>query len=276
MAFQDFVTSGMVLGLTGRQTKIHKRTLFLVESVYFASTFSNTVPKLEYSKVWRKIMPNDILITCSLFSPSLSETFSSTKQLFSFLQQEDMDIPTKVIIAGNICTSESQDCTQKASFISELDDFIYDYLADEKKTVILAPGSNDPTSIALPQKPLVRGLFQKCFSISESQFELTTNPCHLTLDGKRILIVSGQNIDDMVKYHTKPRSNFESFDEGELRLIFAQVTLISRHIAPTAPDTLCMSIHFIFLHPSLLSFLLQRSFCHWGRCRCSSRRIHCI
>lgn len=50
----------------------------------------------------------------------------------------------------------------------------------------------------------------------------------LMLTYLRILAVSGQTLDDMFKY-------VESAD----RLALAKSTLLWRHMAPTAPDTLC-------------------------------------
>ncbi|KGG52021.1 hypothetical protein DI09_222p10 [Mitosporidium daphniae] len=236
---RSFVTSGMVLGLTGRQAKIEKKPLFVVDSIYFASSFDNLTPVFALPNIKKKISSNDIVIACSLFSSFESENFLSLQKMFSFLQMEEMNTPNRVIIAGNICALDSQADADTACFISDLDNFIYEYLVDTNKSVILIPGSNDPTSISLPQRPIVRGLFEKSSSLLKSQFELTTNPSYLTLDGKKVLVVSGQNIDDMARYYAKRASHSENLDEGQLRLILAQITLVSRHIAPTAPDTLC-------------------------------------
>ncbi len=49
------------------------------------------------------------------------------------------------------------------------------------------------------------------------------------IGNSRLLGTSGQTIDDMYKYV-----------EGEDRLGLAKKTLTWRHIAPSAPDTLCM------------------------------------
>jgi len=63
-------------------------------------------------------------------------------------------------------------------------------------------------------------------------FKTHTNPCWLEIGGKSLLATSGQNLDDVFKYVE---------GEDELRLVLAKKMLEWRHMAPTAPDTLCES-----------------------------------
>lgn len=57
---------------------------------------------------------------------------------------------------------------------------------------------------------------------------METNPAWLSISDKSILATSGQTIDDVFKY--LPSTS---------RLAMARRTLEWRHVAPTAPDTLC-------------------------------------
>lgn len=73
---------------------------------------------------------------------------------------------------------------------------------------------------------------------------METNPAWLSLADKSILATSGQTIDDVFKY--LPSAS---------RLAMARRTLEWRHVAPTAPDTLCKSYALPFLtHPGCYPF----------------------
>lgn len=61
-------------------------------------------------------------------------------------------------------------------------------------------------------------------------FSTHTNPCWLEVGGKSLLATAGQNLDDVFKYVE---------GENEKRLELAKNMLEWRHMAPTAPDTLC-------------------------------------
>ncbi|KAJ3354998.1 DNA polymerase delta subunit 2 [Entophlyctis luteolus] len=91
--------------------------------------------------------------------------------------------------------------------------------------VDIMPGASDPTNFALPQQPMLSGLFP--ISRGFSSFHSTTNPYSASIDGKRFLGGSGQTLDDIFK-----------FVESEDRLTMAENTLRWAHLAPTAPDTL--------------------------------------
>lgn len=115
---------------------------------------------------------------------------------------------------------------------STFDDFLADLVSSMH--VHLLPGSNDPTSIALPQQPLHFALLPKSSPFSGLHRE--TNPAWFGLAGKKFLGTSGQNIDDIFKYMLET--------DPESRLDAACNTLDWGHVAPTAPDTLaCYSLN---------------------------------
>ncbi|KAH7107455.1 DNA polymerase alpha/epsilon subunit B-domain-containing protein [Auriculariales sp. MPI-PUGE-AT-0066] len=93
--------------------------------------------------------------------------------------------------------------------------------------VHLMPGPTDPTGSAIPQQPIPGSMFGDV-NLSQN-LRCETNPSLFSFDGQGVLVISGQNIDDMCKYFPEPRVD---------RLGMAGDTLRWRHIAPTAPDTL--------------------------------------
>merc|ERR1712087_594087 len=90
--------------------------------------------------------------------------------------------------------------------------------------VDVMPGSHDPADELLPQQPFHRCLFP--LSAQLSSFRRVTNPYAVRLDGRLLLGTSGQNFVDMMK-HSK-RDMIDCM----------RLSLLSRMIAPTAPDTL--------------------------------------
>lgn len=88
----------------------------------------------------------------------------------------------------------------------------------------LMPGPEDPSSYIMPQQPLHKALLPSATAGLASR----TNPCALDIEGTQFLGVSGQNIADLERYQ-----------ETVSALTLADLTLQWRHIAPTAPDTLC-------------------------------------
>ncbi|GIM14146.1 hypothetical protein Vretimale_17159 [Volvox reticuliferus] len=97
--------------------------------------------------------------------------------------------------------------------------------------VDLMPGTEDPANVALPQQPMHRCLLPAAGM--HSSFVRATNPHEFEADGVRFLGCSGQNIDDMAKYCTIRD-----------RLDLMERSLMCRHMAPTAPDTLtCYPFH---------------------------------
>ncbi|KAI9122227.1 hypothetical protein K1719_006916 [Acacia pycnantha] len=89
----------------------------------------------------------------------------------------------------------------------------------------IMPGPRDPANYSLPQQPLHKCLFPG--SSAYNTFRSCTNPHCFELDNIRFLGTSGQNIDDLDKY-----------SDAKDKLEFMERTLLWRHLAPTAPNTL--------------------------------------
>ena len=106
------------------------------------------------------------------------------------------------------------------------------------KEVIVVPGATDPTNISLPQQPIHQALFKEAAaaaSQSGKKLYLETNPSLLTINGLLCLLMDGQTVLDAQK-HT-PGHSVQQVMEYLLQ---------SRHIAPTAPDTLCKHFYAHF------------------------------
>jgi len=83
--------------------------------------------------------------------------------------------------------------------------------------------------MTLPQQPLPRAMFGKeLHGKPDTVFSCETNPAWIGVGDCEILGTSGQILDDLFKYV-----------EGCDRLTMVKNTLRWRHMAPTAPDTLC-------------------------------------
>ncbi|KAM9998966.1 hypothetical protein ACTFIZ_002544 [Dictyostelium cf. discoideum] len=112
---------------------------------------------------------------------------------------------------------------KKAIPIKDLDGFLCELC--QSVPVDIIPGPNDPTNISLPQLPLNSCLFP--FSIQNTNLTTSTNPYQSQIGGRLLLGTSGQNIENASRYMTY-----------ENKMSLTESTLIWRHLAPTAPDTL--------------------------------------
>lgn len=101
-------------------------------------------------------------------------------------------------------------------------------LCQSVKTVVV-PGPNDPTNSSWPQRSFKKGLFPKSSSCGDTHF--LENPSWAVIDECKFLFSAGQNLDDMRRY-----------DVTNDMLELAELCLRCRHIAPSAPDTLCISL----------------------------------
>ncbi|WBW74974.1 DNA polymerase delta small subunit Cdc1 [Schizosaccharomyces osmophilus] len=93
--------------------------------------------------------------------------------------------------------------------------------------VTLIPGPYDYSTNILPQQPLHPALLQNAKAWIGSSLQTTTNPTWLSIHNNLTLASSGQNIDDLRKYHPYKSS-----------LQLMENTILWNHITPTSPDTL--------------------------------------
>ncbi|XP_039262136.2 DNA polymerase delta subunit 2-like [Styela clava] len=144
-----------------------------------------------------------------------------------------------VIIAGNSLSVETQDKdsqkrakyltikeeAQSVAAMQTLDDFLVQLLP--QISVDVMSGEYDPTNFMLPQQPLHSCMFPKSGSYRTSTFKTVTNPYECEIEEVKILGTSGQNI-----------KNLQQFGNESDSMKLLEQTLLSAHLAPTAPDSL--------------------------------------
>ncbi|KAI9332986.1 DNA polymerase alpha/epsilon subunit B-domain-containing protein [Obelidium mucronatum] len=123
--------------------------------------------------------------------------------------------------AGSMAKSGSEIYTP--SSLTALDNLLAQFCSNIETD--LMPGDQDPTNYAIPQNPMLSGLFPTARGFSS--LHCVTNPYSASIEGVRLLGNSGQPLNDIYK-----------FVDGEDRLAMAERTLQWASMAPTAPDTL--------------------------------------
>ena len=118
-----------------------------------------------------------------------------------------------MVVAGNSVLSD---------FLS-LADVFFASLASVVPVVVL-PGETDPSNFALPQQPIHSAIFGRAKTYMN--LHPTTNPARFDIDGVKFLGSSGQGVRE-IQWYTEC---------GVLESL--QLSLASRLLAPTAPDTL--------------------------------------
>lgn len=125
--------------------------------------------------------------------------------------------------------------------------------------ITLLPGASDPASVAIPQQSIHPALFPQSRQYanppaksneSREGLDSVTNPWEGDIEGWRFLGTGGQTVEDLLKYV----DDVEPLEVMEMMLRW-------RHIAPTAPDTLCKSfilcmLIFVYPLPSCVLLLL--------------------
>jgi DNA polymerase delta subunit 2 len=100
-------------------------------------------------------------------------------------------------------------------------------------SVHIVPGEFDATNKALPQQPLHKSLLKDLNKTGK--LHSCTNPCRLKLP-----FYGGEYHMDVMGHAGQPiKDIFSYFDTDADAVKLAELCLHWRHIAPTAPDTLC-------------------------------------
>ncbi|CCO28948.1 DNA polymerase delta small subunit [Rhizoctonia solani AG-1 IB] len=177
---------------------------------------------------------SDVTTTISLFLEWVSGEGGSEK---------DRDLArrvNRVVIAGDSLAAPNIDDEREPSKVSSLANTslrqavssLGETFQEIARTVPLhvLPGASDPAGAALPQQPLPSWIFQPQGQTSEMSdaLRMESNPTWIHSNGKSILIHSGQPLDDIYMHSVE-----------DDRMSMVRNTLKWRHIAPTAPDTLC-------------------------------------
>uniref|UniRef100_A0A3Q4BK08 DNA polymerase delta subunit 2 n=1 Tax=Mola mola TaxID=94237 RepID=A0A3Q4BK08_MOLML len=158
-----------------------------------------------------------------------------TGQLGDQREQSKAATISRVLLAGNLLSQSTQDKDASPKYLTKktqagsveairlLDELLLQLVTSVPVDVM--PGQYDPTNFTLPQQPLHRCMFP--LSSVYPTLDLASNPYQANIDGV-FLGTSGQNVRDIQRYSSMD-SHLEILEE----------TLRLRHLAPTAPDTLC-------------------------------------
>ncbi|GAB0092826.1 DNA polymerase delta subunit 2 [Sergentomyia squamirostris] len=148
--------------------------------------------------------------------------------------KEEFDVSSivRVILAGNSVKTEEnrvetldlepQATSEEINGIKHLDEFVA--ALGESVEVDIMPGEYDPTSSLLPQPPMHMLLLPQSGQLKSCQ--CVTNPYACEISGRLILGMSGQNINDILRYSKIPDA-----------LSALKATFRWGHMAPTCPDT---------------------------------------
>jgi len=212
---EELVT-GLVVGVRGALTDDGK---FQCKGLCFASSMqshSNPMPQL--SPVRTRSGPCVMLLS-GIWIGSTDEHYKN--RVVQFFKAQGQCVK-RLILCGGIIAPEHHKETL-TSILQEADDFLAS-LASEVP-VDLLPGRQDPTNVSLPQAPIYTCLFPK--ARCNRNFRCVCNPHETTVGSLRLLGHSGQPIDDLLRCTSQTNA---------LKALL--LTLASRHLAPTAPDTL--------------------------------------
>lgn len=159
---------------------------------------------------------------------------------------------TEMMIVGNSLDITSNEVKVKSEKNKYVENFNMNYSAQPVKyldsyfsellqsiPISILPGPRDVVELGLPKQPLHHSLFP--LSSKYQNFKRLTEPAFYDINGMRILVSSGESVNDIMKYiipNTKADGKLKDclFKDSRLRII--EDTLLWQNIAPTAPDTL--------------------------------------
>ncbi|XP_067128721.1 DNA polymerase delta subunit 2 [Centruroides vittatus] len=226
--------TGIICALFGDQ----EDGKFIVKDVAYPSVLSQIErPLLQDDKYIVLISGLGLCETSNILLPLQMLVDTVAGFLGEEYEQERAAKIVRFIIAGNFLSENTKDAefftkvkytTRKCKpagldGVKILDDMLAQLCSSIE--VDIMPGEFDPANHLMPQQPLHKCLFPNARKFST--LHTVTNPYDFSIDGIRILGVSGQNIQDIKKY-----SHLED------PLICLEKILEWGHLAPTSPDTL--------------------------------------
>ncbi|KAK2156975.1 hypothetical protein LSH36_201g02010 [Paralvinella palmiformis] len=237
-------TTGVIVAVCGQEPEDNRGKFFVEEYCYQELPLQPERPLLDQDKDQLPIQVRGISVGILDLGSSTDDQLRLqllidllTGQLGDTCLQEGIAKVTRVIIAGNSLSRDTQDKEQftKAKYLTKktmagsveamkcLDEVMVQLASCVD--VDIMPGEHDPANHTLPQQPLHNCMFP--MATRYQTMHCVTNPYECSVDGIRILGTSGQPVEDMYHY-----SNIDN------HLDLLEDTLVAGHMAPTAPDTL--------------------------------------
>jgi DNA polymerase delta subunit 2 len=244
---EKILVTGLVIGVLGME--IESGVFHVVDIVY-----PEAAPQLPIKADLN--VPGKLLLTSGL---NMSEESSLQKYellsnwIMGDLGDERAIDVNELIVVGNsidINTSKPKVVSEKDKYsevfnsqyseqpVKFLDSFFNELL--QSIPISILPGPKDIVETGLPKQPIHKSLFKK--SSNRVNFKRMTDPLFYEINGLRILITSGENINDIMKYILPNNKIEEEISESvytDSRLRIIEDSLLWQIIAPTAPDTLC-------------------------------------
>lgn len=155
------------------------------------------------------------------FGSDLEDLAEARDRVVKFFSLQPAGLVLRVLVCGGTFVSP-----RSPASALDLADSWFARLAAAVPVEIL-PGRTDPTNISLPQMEFHPHFFKTARALPADRFRSVSNPYTCTLAEARLLGHSGQPVDDLMRC--------SSITDPIQAL---SLTLESRHLAPTAPDTL--------------------------------------
>lgn len=186
-------------------------------------------------------------------SPSLELLLECLRGTFDVPDTPFAPSVVQAIVAGNVWGTPpagtqahtALSAHGKAQFAGALQeaDRVLSLLAAILPTMVM-PGANDATNYLLPQQALHRCLLPG--ASRNRNLARVPNPLQCTIDRRVFLGTAGQNVDDLALYDMKAAQadgDKEGKEQvyrasGEKVLDVLEMMVMTRHLAPTCPDTL--------------------------------------
>lgn len=227
---QDCMVTGMVVAIWGTECK--ETGLFLVHDYCLSGLPPASRPRpITDQDCISTILPGHRYV--ALVSGLEMDVTSPRVAVLDILFRHVLSRPEilHIVILGDLFSRGG--AAKRRESMKMLQHYLFSLLdQDEKKRVSIMPGPNDPTTSALPQKPILKSLL----GYQDQRLESMSNPSLFEINGIRFLGSSGQNIKDILKYPIAQA--FSKASESCPALQAATLTLQGRHMVPTAPDTL--------------------------------------
>ncbi|TID14965.1 hypothetical protein CANINC_004636 [Pichia inconspicua] len=172
--------------------------------------------------------------------------------IFGEFDDEKAKYVAEMMIVGNSLDITSNDVKMKSEKNKYAESFNMNYSERPTKyldtyisellqsiPISVLPGPRDIVELGLPKQPLHHSLFP--ISSKLQNFKRLTEPSFYDINGLRILVSSGEPVNDIMKYiipNLKSEGDLKDclFKDSRLRII--EDMLLWQVIAPTAPDTL--------------------------------------
>ncbi|KAL6933699.1 uncharacterized protein HGUI_03221 [Hanseniaspora guilliermondii] len=208
---KDILVTGVVVGIRGF---VDVDNCLQVLDCCYPEALSNKDLKIEDDEDSKILLISGLNIDKDTNLPLLQKL-----QEFLAGVSKNTKVSRNVVFLGDSLTNYTN--------LNIMNDFLLTLI--KSKTLTIIPSFNDPSDKALPQRPINMKLFERKLQINSNKLICSeTNPFYL--DKYRVILESGDSINDIVKYG--------DYDGIESRSEILKGFIKWQNLVPTAPDTL--------------------------------------